>query len=139
MAIGRQVPVIPIRLGTDPYGFVGKYQAVAGAGKIAKILTKEVYDLLWRNSSVTIRLTESLIARFEASESYDQANTLMQIIEKRITSASPEMIERIEKAPRNNSQVRDAFEVQAKLSQTIRRLRGTPKSPESVADSEFPF
>lgn len=28
VAIGRGVPIIPIRLGLDPYGFIGKYQAV---------------------------------------------------------------------------------------------------------------
>src|SRR5579862_5516118 len=28
-AIARGVPIIPVKLGTDPYGFIGKFQALA--------------------------------------------------------------------------------------------------------------
>ena len=28
-ALGRQVRVIPVRMGTDPYGFIGRYQAIS--------------------------------------------------------------------------------------------------------------
>ena len=31
VAIGRQLPIIAVRLGLDPYGFIGKYQALQGA------------------------------------------------------------------------------------------------------------
>ena len=30
VAIGRDVPVITIRMGTDPYGLMGKWQALSG-------------------------------------------------------------------------------------------------------------
>ena len=33
VAIGRKVPIVPIRIGLDPYGFIGKYQALQGAGR----------------------------------------------------------------------------------------------------------
>ena len=38
VAICRRVPVIPIRLGMDPYGFIGKYQALIGYNKDASSL-----------------------------------------------------------------------------------------------------
>jgi hypothetical protein len=28
VAVGRRIPVVPVRFGCDPYGFIGKYQAV---------------------------------------------------------------------------------------------------------------
>ena len=31
VAFGRKVPIIPVRWGRDPYGFLGKYQAISGA------------------------------------------------------------------------------------------------------------
>jgi hypothetical protein len=44
-ALGRGVQVIPVRLGTDPYGFIGKLQAVvctwqSAANSIARVLVK---------------------------------------------------------------------------------------------------
>jgi len=32
VAIGRMVPIIPIKVGLDPYGFIGKYQALKANG-----------------------------------------------------------------------------------------------------------
>ena len=29
VAIGRNVLILPIRMGADPYGFIGKYQAIS--------------------------------------------------------------------------------------------------------------
>ena len=65
VAIGREVPVIPIRLGTDPYGFIGKFQALSGTGKEIRALAKEVYELLWSKPVLGARLIESLVERFE--------------------------------------------------------------------------
>jgi len=135
VAIGRQVPVIPIRLGTDPYGFIGKYQAVSGIGKGTKNLAKAVYDVLWTKAPLRARLTESLVSRFETSENYYHANVLMEILEERITNASPDIIERLERAPQQNLQVSKAFEVKARLPGLIRRLRGHIGQDEVTADS----
>ena len=45
VAIGRGVPIIAIKLGTNPYGFIGKFQALScswnnAAKEIVKILVK---------------------------------------------------------------------------------------------------
>ena len=37
IAVGRGVPVISVKLGTDPYGFIAKYQAV-------QVLTKPLLN-----------------------------------------------------------------------------------------------
>jgi hypothetical protein len=124
VAIGRQVPIIPIRLGVDPYGFIGKYQAVSGLGKMSDILAKEVYDLLWAKPILTPRLVDSLINSFAASDNYAQANALMGILDRVVTKATPDIIQRLEDAQLNNSQVRGAYEVRDKLPNLIRRLRG---------------
>lgn len=122
VAIGRGVPIISIRLGMDPYGFIGKYQGVAGKGKSIVVLAKEVYGLLWANSSLKNKLKESLILRFERSSSFDHANTLMEYLEK-IDTLTPDLIERLENSPKMNRQVRDAHKVEKGLKQLIKKLR----------------
>lgn len=49
-ALGRGVPVIPVRLGKDPYGFIGKLQAITSSwetapSEIAQILMKQTLML----------------------------------------------------------------------------------------------
>ena len=124
VAFGRQVPIIPIRLGTDPYGFIGKYQAVNGGTKTQRKLAKEVYDLMWSKPDLVPPLTAGLVARFEDSKNYDQSNTLMQILMERVKTAPPDLIERLEQAPEKNRQVRESNAVKSGLPGLVRRLRG---------------
>ena len=46
IAIGKQKLVLSVRLGADPHGFIGKYQAVSGAGKYGLQLAEEVAGIL---------------------------------------------------------------------------------------------
>lgn len=123
VAIGRGVPVIPVRRGLDPYGFIGKYQALTGHKKKAGELTKELYEILWAMPRLKEQLTESLVSRFEGAESFSHANTLMGYLDDKIERVSPALIERLDKAQGNNSQVREAFSVQSRLPGLLKRLR----------------
>lgn len=123
VAIGRQVPIVPVRLGIDPYGFIGKYQPLAGDGKKADALAKEVYELLWTKPSIRGRLIDSLVTRFAGAVNFDHANYLMKYVTT-IENVPPEIIERLEKAPKENSQVEGAFTVRRELPGVLKKLRG---------------
>jgi len=123
VAMGRRVPIISVRLPMDPYGFIGRYQGLPGGRGDPTALAKKVYDLLWENSPLKARLAESLVARFEKSQTYAEANALMSYLE-RIEHAPPQLIERLENAPQGNSQVRGAYDVTARLPNLLNRLRG---------------
>lgn len=45
-ALGRNVDVIPLRAGTDPFGFFGKYQGVQIKGKKPELVAQELLRLL---------------------------------------------------------------------------------------------
>jgi hypothetical protein len=122
VAIGRRVPIIPVRLGADPYGFIGKYQGVAGARKDGNRLGSEVYELLWAKPILKARMIESLVTRFEASGSFHQANVLMGYLD-RIENTTPHLIDRLAAVSERNSQVAGAFDVQEKLPKLLERLR----------------
>ncbi|MBU0719177.1 MAG: toll/interleukin-1 receptor domain-containing protein [Planctomycetes bacterium] len=123
VAFGRGILVIPVRLGIDPYGFIGKYQALAGDGKKPRELAREIYNLLWQRPALQVRLGESLVARFESSTSFEHANELVDCLEN-LEHLRPDLIDRLEQAPQRNSQVKGAFRVQSKLAGLVRRLRG---------------
>lgn len=122
VAIGRQVPVIPVKLGRDPYGFIGKYQAFPGYGKAAHILAKSLFEIMFAKlPSLEPRVTEALVARFESATSYRHANTLMGYL-NRIDAIPAYLIERLEKAPEKNDQVAGAFKVENGLPLLLKRL-----------------
>ena len=45
-ALGRNIPVISIKNGMDPFGFFGKKQAISGNGKTAKVITREIVNII---------------------------------------------------------------------------------------------
>ena len=57
VAIGRRLPIVSVRIGLDPYGFIGKYQAVQGVGKDHKVLARELYDIFMLNPSIGPKIT----------------------------------------------------------------------------------
>jgi len=49
VAIGRNVLVIPIRKGADPYGLFGKYQGIQSKGKDSKKIAEEIFRIISTN------------------------------------------------------------------------------------------
>lgn len=123
VAIGRGVLVLPVRLGKNPYGFIGKYQAFQGERKKSSSIAKQIFELLLSNSSTKKRMTRALVQRFANAECFDQANTLVRYIEE-IQQLPEDMIEVLEDAPNNNSQVRGANAVKRDLPRIVKRLKG---------------
>jgi hypothetical protein len=72
-ALGRGVPLIAVKLGRDPYGFIGKFQALAcnwasGPLEIVKLLIKEH------------RMLESYVNAVPECRSFDEGNALSQVL-----------------------------------------------------------
>ena len=72
-AFGRSVPIVPVKLGEDPYGFIGKYQALSctwetAAKEIAKILSKHE------------KMVDSFVAAVSHCCSFDSGNKLAEIL-----------------------------------------------------------
>lgn len=82
VAIGRTLPIVSVRLDLDPYGFVGKYQAVQGVGKDHKALARELYDIFMLNPSIGPKITSALVKMLSKSFSFDESKRLVALIEK---------------------------------------------------------
>lgn len=115
VAIGRQLPVIAVRLGLDPYGFIGKYQAVQGAGKTANALAKELFEILIESPVVGPKITGALVQKLAHSSSYDESKRLINLIESSnyLTSKHASAMK---EATDNNSQVSSSWGVPEKIN-----------------------
>ena len=120
--ISRRVLVVPLRLGVDPYGFMGKYQGLQGAGVAVRDVAREIFELLIHHNLTSASMAAGLIGRLEDAENYDNANRLAGLLDK-IESWSPELLRRLENAPKANGQVAEGFTSQRVIPRILREQR----------------
>ena len=99
-AFGRGVPIISVRMGKDPYGFIGKFQALSCSWdtaplEIVKIFIK--YD----------QMLNSYIKAVKNCFTYDQGNKLAEVL-PHIDNLSDRQINMLISAFNENGQVRDS-------------------------------
>ena len=73
IAVGRGVLVIPIRRGLDPYGFIGRYQALQGIGKSVQQVADAVFEILLRNPKSREPMISALVDLFLFSKDEEEA------------------------------------------------------------------
>jgi hypothetical protein len=100
-AIGRNMPIIAVRLGRDPYGFIGKFQALscdwlAASNEITKILIKHE------------RMLNAYIAAVKNCGSWDRGNKLAEILPNLTKLSGNQRLDLIA-AFNQNSEVRGSF------------------------------
>ncbi len=101
VAFGRGVPIIIIKLGKDPYGFIGKFQALScscdnAAKEIVKILVKHELML------------NTYIEAVQDCQSFDHGNNLAEILPF-IDKLSHQQAIRLVSAYNENGQVRESY------------------------------
>lgn len=107
-AFGRGVPIIAVKLGRDPYGFIGKFQALscdwdAAAVEIVKILVK--HD----------RMLNAYIKAVQNCRTFDHGNKLSEILPS-IEKLSDEQASSLMSAFNENGQVRDSYGFNGKFT-----------------------
>jgi hypothetical protein len=81
-AMGRGLPIFSVRVGQDPYGFIGRYQAFNGTGKEHQTLAKEIFDAFRKNKQTQQRMSEVLVGLFEHSKSFAEAKVNIGLLEE---------------------------------------------------------
>ncbi len=120
VAIGRKVLVVPIRLGIDPYGFIGKYQGVAGLAQKPEELCANIFDILGKHDITKTRVTNALVSKLCGAESFAESKTTVGFLSGLRENITPKMAEKLSAAIENNSQVSNSFGVADKIKALLR-------------------
>jgi hypothetical protein len=118
--IGQDKLIIPVRMGLDPYGFIGKYQAIGFSTE--KKLSNDIFEALIKNEKTKKQLAYALMKMFEESNSYAESKINFKLI-KKIEYWDDILIERLEKSPKGNSQIRDSFGLQGSIDYLVDKLK----------------
>jgi hypothetical protein len=101
VAFGRGVPIVAIKLGKDPYGFIGKFQALSCSWSDA---AKEITKIFVKHE----RMLTAYIEAVRDCCSYEGGNTLSEILPF-IDKLSIDQATYLISAFNENAQVRDSF------------------------------
>jgi hypothetical protein len=65
--------MLPIRLGCDPYGFIGRYQVAQGAGKAVPELASSLFKIFIDHESTAEEMVSAVVDYFAASHLLQEA------------------------------------------------------------------
>ena len=111
IAIGRDVLVIPIRRGLDPYGFIGKFQGFQGAGKSVRQVSEGLFSVIIRNPKTKGRMLDCLVEQFLLAGNEEDALSRILLLGK--AGSLPE---------KHAEKIRESFSANKVLVQSARVL-----------------
>jgi hypothetical protein len=118
--MGRGLPVFSVRLGQDPYGFIGRLQAFDGKNKTADVLAAELFVAFRKNKQTQGKMADSLVRLFEESHRYATAKERIRHLEE-LELWEPSFSERITAAAKRNSQISESFGVPGRIRALVAR------------------
>jgi hypothetical protein len=108
--MGRGLPVFAVRLGQDPYGFIGRFQAFNGNEKPVTEIARELFDSYRKGKQTQRRMAEVLVTLFEESGSFSTAKARIGYLEE-LEIWEPSFSPRISAASKGNSQISGSWGV----------------------------
>lgn len=118
VAVGRRVPIVPLKAGLDPYGLIGKYQALQVKGRTNDVVAVDVIEILAGKPQIASKISRALVERLKASGSWARSKKLMDLIEK-CRTFTPEAIAELRAAAESNDQVSSAWGVPERIAKIV--------------------
>lgn len=141
VAIGRQVLVVPVLRGLDPYGFLGKFQGLRAEGKTVREVAVALAGILGRSDRTQSRLVAVLTALLAStSDTADAQRKLAFLEELKIPAAAAGQLR---EALVQNEPLRSSQPVREIANRILRQHKLpdiTPAKPKKVDDlDDLPF
>lgn len=130
-AMGRGIMIATVRLGTDPYGFIGRFQALDGLDKTAKELARELFRILRRHRLTRRVVAQGVVECFCQSNSYKAARRNMETLEG-LAHWDASLSNRARVAVTENDQLQGAWGVPRRFEAFIEKME---RERQQVADA----
>lgn len=119
-ALGRGVLVIPVKVDINPYGFMGKLQALRGQREQASSLASLIVDLLVTNPQTSEAMRKALVNAMLHAKSFSEAQAVMGSL-SRVQDYSEAEKQTLLEAVEGNRQVSRAWGVREWIETNFRR------------------
>lgn len=112
-ALGRGLLVITLKMGLDPYGFMGHEQALS-CGELNAALAQSIFEILVEHKQTIKRMAQAVVKLFVASNSFAEAKKNVALLE-RVEYWDKQLAEEVAFATEANSQIRESFGVPTRV------------------------
>lgn len=117
-AMGRQVLIVTVDLGTAPYGFISKFQAITRSKSAPSTLSTELFGILARHPNTMKRMSEAAVRLFSKSGSFESAKQRVGLLEQ-LDYWDDELSTQARVAIDANKQISDAWNVARRVKNLI--------------------
>lgn len=109
VAVGRDVLVIPIRKGLDPYGFIGKYQGIQAKGKTIGEVAEAVFITLVKSPKTRNKILVALSGAIANATTSEEAIEKVLIFNS-LDGVPSEILENLKQQVVDNSRLTESKE-----------------------------
>jgi len=120
IALGQGKLVIPVKVDIDPYGFLGKHQALRAPRDAPEVTAPAILDILLKHPGTTVSMTNAVVGAFADAWNFATAKTLVGVLEA-LPKVSKEQASIIAQAVQENGQVSDAYGVPERVRALLKR------------------
>jgi hypothetical protein len=124
VAVGRNIPVIPVKISKDPYGFIEKYQALSGDWKDIAKMARGILNIIVKHPATKEKIKRSVIQAFKNSSSYNESYIFVTEILPNVEKLEKSQIEDVISAFKENSQIYDCHYAQRELPTLLYKWTG---------------
>jgi hypothetical protein len=122
IAIGRGTSIVSVKCGSNPPGFIGKFQAVNGTKRESDEIASNVFSIILRDMRIGSKCLESLICQLESSGSWVKSEWCVNKLAAVKDILTVDQKKRLQKAYSDNSQVGHSYAVQGILPSIVGKI-----------------
>lgn len=116
---GRGLLIIPVRMGKDPYGFIGKFQAITF--KDIDSLADDIIEILVTNEKTQTKMASSILWQLNNAYSYQHAKNLIYYVEK--INCWDKKLKKLLEISLSHSQVKSSFGVPSRINSILSNIK----------------
>jgi hypothetical protein len=116
--VARRVLIIPLKVDIDPYGFIGKYQALNCAKFNSSHIAESIFEILVESPLASAKLAEAIVEDFVESPTWEAARARSLLLPK-LKTWTPELLRKLENSLETNSHIPSAFGVPQRIKGII--------------------
>lgn len=118
VAVGRNVLVIPVRKGLDPYGFIGKFQGIQAQGKNIGEVAEAIFLTLVKSPKTKNKILSSLTSAIATASTSEEAIEKVSIL-RSLDTLPTDTLENLKQQVVENKNLIDSQEFLDSLNLTL--------------------
>lgn len=121
VAVGRDILIIPIRKGLDPYGFIGKYQGIQAQGKTIGAVAEAIFETLVKSPKTKNKILISLSGALSNATTSEEAIEKVAIL-KALEWVPADILENLKQQVADNARLTESKEFLDSLNSMLSKF-----------------